>query len=100
MFGISFFQVVTGLLVAEVNVNTMCELGSGGVSLVINTLLKLFFRTKISFRNNQDESFFFVGKAEGGQPSILRRSKSYKKKHQMHQGAMPHTTHYHPSTNH
>ncbi|KAL6657420.1 hypothetical protein ACP70R_005200 [Stipagrostis hirtigluma subsp. patula] len=26
--------VVTGLLVAEVNVNTMCELGSGGVSLV------------------------------------------------------------------
>lgn len=28
-------QVVTGLLVAEVNVNTMCELGSGGVSLVI-----------------------------------------------------------------
>jgi len=25
---------VTGLLVAEVNVNTMCELGSGGVSLV------------------------------------------------------------------
>jgi len=28
-------QVVTGLLIAEVNVNTMCELGSGGVSLVI-----------------------------------------------------------------
>ncbi|KAH7837722.1 hypothetical protein Vadar_017235 [Vaccinium darrowii] len=28
------FMVVTGLLVAEVNVNTMCELGSGGVSLV------------------------------------------------------------------
>ncbi|KAM0867829.1 hypothetical protein ACQ4PT_041728 [Festuca glaucescens] len=27
-------MVVTGLLVAEVNVNTMCELGSGGVSLV------------------------------------------------------------------
>ncbi|CAM6051356.1 unnamed protein product [Sphagnum compactum] len=26
--------VGTGLLVAEVNVNTMCELGSGGVSLV------------------------------------------------------------------
>ncbi|RVW76028.1 hypothetical protein CK203_055302 [Vitis vinifera] len=26
--------VVTGLLIAEVNVNTMCELGSGGVSLV------------------------------------------------------------------
>ena len=25
---------MTGLLVAEVNVNTMCELGSGGVSLV------------------------------------------------------------------
>uniref|UniRef100_M8BEJ7 Tyrosine-specific transport protein n=1 Tax=Aegilops tauschii TaxID=37682 RepID=M8BEJ7_AEGTA len=29
-----FLQVVTGLLVAEVNVNTMCELGSGSVSLV------------------------------------------------------------------
>ncbi|GMH45738.1 hypothetical protein BSKO_13701 [Bryopsis sp. KO-2023] len=28
------FSIVTGLLVAEVNVNTMCELGSGGVSLV------------------------------------------------------------------
>jgi hypothetical protein len=27
-------MVVTGLLVAEVNVNTMSELGSGGVSLV------------------------------------------------------------------
>ncbi|KAG9454792.1 hypothetical protein H6P81_007696 [Aristolochia fimbriata] len=29
-----FYMVVTGLLIAEVNVNTMCELGSGGVSLV------------------------------------------------------------------
>lgn len=29
-------QVVTGLLMAEVNVKTMCELGSGGVSLVIS----------------------------------------------------------------
>eukprot|EP00249_Psilotum_nudum_P016454 c25831_g1_i5 orf=723-1823(-) len=28
------FMVCTGLLIAEVNVNTMCELGSGGVSLV------------------------------------------------------------------
>ncbi|KAK2431383.1 tyrosine-specific transport protein [Trifolium repens] len=28
------FMVVTGLLIAEVNVNTMCDLGSGGVSLV------------------------------------------------------------------
>ncbi|KAL9234834.1 hypothetical protein vseg_009659 [Gypsophila vaccaria] len=28
------YMVVTGLLVAEVNLNTMCELGSGGVSLV------------------------------------------------------------------
>ncbi|KAH9314068.1 hypothetical protein KI387_022695, partial [Taxus chinensis] len=28
------YMVITGLLVAEVNVNTMCELGSGGVSLV------------------------------------------------------------------
>ncbi|KAK9673546.1 hypothetical protein RND81_12G174500 [Saponaria officinalis] len=27
-------MVVTGLLIAEVNLNTMCELGSGGVSLV------------------------------------------------------------------
>lgn len=27
-------QVLTGLLIAEVNMNTMCELGSGGVSLV------------------------------------------------------------------
>ncbi|KAK7276626.1 hypothetical protein RIF29_17769 [Crotalaria pallida] len=31
------FMVVTGLLIAEVNVNTMCELGSGGVSLVSMT---------------------------------------------------------------
>ncbi|XP_028803900.1 uncharacterized protein LOC114758972 isoform X1 [Neltuma alba] len=30
------FMVVTGLLIAEVNVNTMCELGSGGVSLLIS----------------------------------------------------------------
>lgn len=28
------FMVATGLLIAEVNLNTMCELGSGGVSLV------------------------------------------------------------------
>ncbi|KAJ0978930.1 hypothetical protein J5N97_014404 [Dioscorea zingiberensis] len=28
------YMVVSGLLIAEVNVNTMCELGSGGVSLV------------------------------------------------------------------
>ncbi|CAK9138814.1 unnamed protein product [Ilex paraguariensis] len=28
------FMVVSGLLIAEVNVKTMCELGSGGVSLV------------------------------------------------------------------
>nr|GEX40000.1 tyrosine-specific transport protein-like isoform X1 [Tanacetum cinerariifolium] len=28
------YMVVTGLLIAEVNVKTMCELGSGGVSLV------------------------------------------------------------------
>ncbi|XP_020579998.1 uncharacterized protein LOC110024399 isoform X2 [Phalaenopsis equestris] len=28
------YMVVTGLLIAEVNLNTMCELGSGGVSLV------------------------------------------------------------------
>ncbi|XP_021734291.1 uncharacterized protein LOC110701020 [Chenopodium quinoa] len=28
------YMVATGLLIAEVNVNTMCELGSGGVSLV------------------------------------------------------------------
>ncbi|KAK1277552.1 hypothetical protein QJS04_geneDACA003642 [Acorus gramineus] len=28
------YMVVTGLLIAEVNVNTMCDLGSGGVSLV------------------------------------------------------------------
>lgn len=30
------FMVVTGLLVAEVNVNTMCDLGSGGVSLIMS----------------------------------------------------------------
>lgn len=35
-----WFQVVTGLLVAEVNVNTMSELGSGGVSLVCPHLSK------------------------------------------------------------
>ncbi|KAM0954056.1 putative amino acid/polyamine transporter 2 [Dioscorea sansibarensis] len=28
------YMVVTGLLITEVNVNTMCELGSGGVSLM------------------------------------------------------------------
>ncbi|XP_026457222.1 uncharacterized protein LOC113357945 [Papaver somniferum] len=28
------YMVVSGLLLAEVNINTMCELGSGGVSLV------------------------------------------------------------------
>ncbi|XP_022147724.1 uncharacterized protein LOC111016587 isoform X3 [Momordica charantia] len=33
--------VVTGLLIAEVNVNTMCELGSGGVSLVSMALRTL-----------------------------------------------------------
>ncbi|KAJ8450573.1 hypothetical protein Cgig2_020210 [Carnegiea gigantea] len=33
--GCWIFMVVTGLLIAEVNVNTMCELGSGGVSLVV-----------------------------------------------------------------
>ena len=31
----TLMQVVSGLLIAEVNVKTMCELGSGGVSLVI-----------------------------------------------------------------
>ncbi|XP_043721446.1 tyrosine-specific transport protein-like isoform X2 [Telopea speciosissima] len=34
IFLVAGTTVVTGLLVAEVNVNTMCELGSGGVSLV------------------------------------------------------------------
>lgn len=34
-------QVATGLLIAEVNVNTMCELGSGGVSLVISSLIAI-----------------------------------------------------------
>nr|GMD61671.1 Tyrosine-specific transport protein [Ipomoea batatas] len=32
--GCWIFMVTTGLLIAEVNVKTMCELGSGGVSLV------------------------------------------------------------------
>lgn len=36
-------QVATGLLVAEVNVSTMCELGSGGVSLVHSRLLSIIF---------------------------------------------------------
>ncbi|KAK7846005.1 hypothetical protein CFP56_008487, partial [Quercus suber] len=35
------FMVVTGLLVAEVNVNTMRELGSGGVSLLVLHLYTL-----------------------------------------------------------
>ncbi|WVZ66983.1 hypothetical protein U9M48_016130 [Paspalum notatum var. saurae] len=35
------YMVVSGLLVAEVNVNTMCELGSGGVSLVSMTMRTL-----------------------------------------------------------
>jgi hypothetical protein len=43
--------------------------------------------------------FFFAGKAEGGQPSILRGVKVTRKNIKMHQGALPHTTHYHPSTN-
>ncbi|XP_048136824.1 tyrosine-specific transport system isoform X1 [Rhodamnia argentea] len=34
LLGVQTLQVATGLLIAEVNVNTMCELGSGGVSLV------------------------------------------------------------------
>ncbi|KAL6896940.1 hypothetical protein ACP4OV_007512 [Aristida adscensionis] len=34
--------VVTGLLVAEVNVNTMCELGSGGVSLVSMLVISIY----------------------------------------------------------
>ncbi|BBH02414.1 Tryptophan/tyrosine permease [Prunus dulcis] len=34
-------MVVTGLLIAEVNVNTMCQLGSGGVSLVLMAALWL-----------------------------------------------------------
>ncbi|KAK8942724.1 hypothetical protein KSP39_PZI008776 [Platanthera zijinensis] len=34
IFLVAGTTVVTGLLIAEVNVNTMCELGSGGVSLV------------------------------------------------------------------
>lgn len=33
LIGVCVFSVVTGLLIAEVNLNTMCELGSGGVSL-------------------------------------------------------------------
>lgn len=33
MSGVWLYSVVTGLLIAEVNLNTMCELGSGGVSL-------------------------------------------------------------------
>ncbi|KAK9122603.1 hypothetical protein Sjap_012205 [Stephania japonica] len=34
VFLVAGTTTVTGLLIAEVNVNTMCELGSGGVSLV------------------------------------------------------------------
>ncbi|KAI3993432.1 hypothetical protein MKX01_001405 [Papaver californicum] len=30
------YMVVSGLLLPELNINTMCELGSGGVSLVIS----------------------------------------------------------------
>jgi tyrosine-specific transport protein len=38
------YMVGTGLLVAEVNVNMMCELGSGGVSLVcFSDFLFLYF---------------------------------------------------------
>ena len=33
LVGGAAFSVVTGLMVAEVNINTMCELGRGGVSL-------------------------------------------------------------------
>lgn len=39
--GCWLYMVGSGLLVAEVNVNTMCELGSGGVSLVSMALRTL-----------------------------------------------------------
>ncbi|XP_038975071.1 tyrosine-specific transport protein isoform X2 [Phoenix dactylifera] len=48
IFLVTGTTVVTGLLIAEVNVNTMCELGSGGVSLVsmaTRTLGKLGVQT-------------------------------------------------------
>ncbi|PON59203.1 hypothetical protein PanWU01x14_161300 [Parasponia andersonii] len=41
IFLVAGTTVVTGLLIAEVNVNTMCELGSGGVSLVSMALRTL-----------------------------------------------------------
>ncbi|XP_049931686.1 uncharacterized protein LOC116246216 isoform X6 [Nymphaea colorata] len=38
------YMVVTGLLIAEVNVNTMCELGSGGVSLNLSQRCTFYCR--------------------------------------------------------
>jgi tyrosine-specific transport protein len=34
LIGGAGFNIITGLLLVEVNINTMCELGSGGVSIV------------------------------------------------------------------
>ena len=33
LLAVYVYSIVTGLLVAEVNINTMCELGQGGVSI-------------------------------------------------------------------
>ncbi len=39
LVGIAVYSILTGLLLAEVNLNTMCDIGSGGVSLVRSGLL-------------------------------------------------------------
>lgn len=50
---------MTGLLTAEVNVKTMCELGSGGVSLVI--LLSSFWLKHVIFvQVTLDNNIFFL----------------------------------------
>ena len=34
LFGCWLYMATTGLLIVEVNLSTMCELGSGGVSII------------------------------------------------------------------
>ncbi|XP_020579999.1 uncharacterized protein LOC110024399 isoform X3 [Phalaenopsis equestris] len=60
------YMVVTGLLIAEVNLNTMCELGSGGVSLMnfisvaIWTLSCEVNMRNYEWRKNGDWSYLFI----------------------------------------
>ncbi|XP_020528320.1 uncharacterized protein LOC18442844 isoform X2 [Amborella trichopoda] len=52
------YMVVTGLLIAEVNVNTMCELGSGCVSLV--TVCVVYKEHKLIIAFIKSWSYLFI----------------------------------------